>query len=102
MKCVQFRSDRQFLHAAALSSFRLSYGCVPIAYSRRMEPISVTSSGHLARRRTEASKDGLATMPAMHASVRPAGVPPGAAAAGLRDQIETWVGKGGAGDHVAP
>ena len=102
MKCVRFMFDRQFLLAVALGSFRVSYGHVPIAYSRRMKVPPVTSSDHLERRRTKAGKDGPAMMPAAHAPVKRAGAPPGAAAAELRDQIETWVEEGGAGDDVVP
>ncbi len=102
MKCVRFMFDRQFLLAVALGSFRGSYERVPIAYSRRMEVPSVTSSDPLVRRRTEAAKDEPATMPAVHAPVKRAGASPAAAAAELRDQIETWVEEGGAGDDAVP
>ena len=102
MKCVRFTLDLQFLLAAALGSFRVSHRHVPIAYSRRMEVPSVTSSDPLARSRPEAAKDEPATMPAVHAPMKRAGASPAAAAAELRDQIETWVEEGGAGDDAVP
>jgi hypothetical protein len=102
MKCVRFRLDRQLLLLRLIGSFRVSYGHVPIAYSRRMKVPSVTSSDHLAPHSPEAAKDKPATTPAVHAAVKRAGATPGAAAAELRDQIETWVEEGGAGDDVVP
>lgn len=65
-----------------------------------MKVPSVTSSDHLARRRTKAAKEGPATMPAVDATVGRTSAPP--AAAEVRDQIETWVDEGGAGDDVVP
>ena len=67
-----------------------------------MEVPSVTGSDHLARRRTKAAKDGPATMPAVDAPVKRVSAPPGAVAADVRDQTETWVDEGGAGDDVIP